>query len=213
MTPSEIEEQARERYNAVGSSFWSQSEVFNLIYNAQMDFCLRTQLLERTFQTNTAIGTQSYPLPSTCMAVKSATWFGVRLTPINSNDDDLLTGFNEATTSSGDPRYFHVWNKDIILRPIPSSVQALKIWTFNIPQTVSAISVIDVAPEFQPWLIDYVVSCMVTKDENMIVAKYFMDLWEKNIINANKIRAKVKNSRGFNFVRGEETTSINFGAV
>ncbi len=209
MTPLQLEQACRERYNAVGSTFWSSSEIFTLIYNAQMDFCNRTHAIESTYQTTTVADTQEYDLPSTVIAVKRATWKGFRLTPINQNDDDLITAFDTDTTSSGDPRYFWVWNNKIVLRPIPSSAETLKIWSHNMPETVSSTSTLDISPAFHTWLIDYVVSFMVAKDENLVLARYYMDLWESNIVKAKNVIARNKRANGFNYVRDEDQIEVS----
>ena len=213
MTPTEIEQAARERYNAVGSTFWSQSEIFNLIYNAEMDFCNRTHCLEKTYQTTTVASTQEYDLPTTALGVKRATWNGFKLTPINFLDDDLITGYDADTTGSGDPRYFWVWERKIVLRPIPSSAQTLKIWTLNYPETVSSTTTLDIDVNFHPWLIDYVTSFMVAKDENYTLAKYYMDLWESHFLHAKNLISRNKTASGFKYVRDEDDTGLSIIGV
>jgi hypothetical protein len=209
MTPTELEQAARERYNSVGSRFWSQNEIFTLIYNAQVDLCNRTFAVEKTYQTTTIAGTQDYDLPSTCIAVKRATFDGFKLEAINFTDDDLITGFEDDTTAQGDSRYFWIWGNSISLRPIPSTAGTLKIWTLNMPATVTSTSTLDVHAKFHPWLIDYVVSFMVAKDENYTLSKYYLELWESNIIKAQDLIRRSKNSRGYNFVRDEDVTGIS----
>jgi hypothetical protein len=213
MTPTELEQACRERYNAVGSRFWSQSEIFTLIYNAQMDLCNRTHPLERTYQVDTVADTQEYDLPSTTLAVKRATWNGFKLESINFMDDDLITGYDADTTASGDPRYFWVWNKVISLRPIPSSVQTLKIWVHSMPSTVSSTSTLDVQVEYHLYLMDYVLSAMVAKDDNIQMAKYYRDLWDVNIGLVKNALSRNKTSKAFNYVRDEDTTGLSIIGV
>jgi hypothetical protein len=213
MTPTEIEQACRERYNAVGSTFWSQSEIFTLIYNAQVDLVNRTHAIEKTYQISTVVGTQEYELPSTCIAVKRATFDGFKLEPINFSDDDLITGYESDTTAQGDSRYFWIWNNAINLRPIPNSIGDLKIWTHNIPSTVTATANLDVHTMFHPWIIDYVVSYMVLKDQNTALSRYYMDLWEGHVIHAKNLISRNKTSKSFNYVRDEDTTGLSIIGV
>ncbi len=204
MTPTEIEQAARERYNAVNSTFWSQSEIFSYIYQAEMDIVNFTQAIERSFQASTVAGQQEYDFPTNTIEIKRITYNGTKLERINFNDDDVITGYDADTTSQGDPRYFYLWNRTIALRPIPSSVGTLKIYTLQYPSTVSSTSTLEIDPIFHTYIIDYVASKMAAKDENFTVAEHYRSEWKEDLIKIKEHIARKRRGDSFNFVRDEE---------
>jgi len=182
MTPTQIETAARRAYNASSSDFWSSSEIYDLIYFAQMDLCRRALVLERNYSTSTVASTQEYAFPDYAHSIKKISCGGFPLTLIDLKEDDQLTNFNTATTQTGTPRYYTVWNRTISLRPIPSSVQTLKIWTYdNAAPLVDSNSTLDVADKYHPDIVEYVIGNMVVKDENYELANWYLGRWENSI--------------------------------
>lgn len=214
MTPSDIETAARRQYNAVGSTFWSQAEIFDLIYFAMMDLADRAHVIEQTYSTTTVASTQDYAFPTNAIGVKRITWYGVPLKKIDFKEDDIVTANNAETTSSGDPRYYFIWNRTISLRPIPSSAQTLKIWVYNQPATLTAISNLDVPLRYHPNIVDYVVGKMVVKDEKYDLSKWYLDRWEMAVKKAMIAIQREKRNDAFAYVKDEnsllDTTVIGF---
>lgn len=207
MTPIEIEQQARERYNAVNSTFWSQSEIFSYIYQAMMDIVNVTGAIERSYTTSTVVGQQEYDYPSNAISIKRVTYNGRKLKLINFTDDDQVTGFDQDDTTQGDPLYYYIWNRSLALRPLPSEVGTLKIWSLNYPDTVSSTSTLELETFFHTYLIDYVVSKMAAKDENATIAEHYRGEWKENLIKIRSHKTSLKRTGGFNFVRDEEATN------
>lgn len=211
MTPLQIEQQARERYNAIGSTFWSQSEIFSYIYQAEMDIVNETTAIERSYETPTVIGQQEYDFPTNAISVKRITYAGRKLKPINFTDDDQITGFDQDITMTGDPLYYYIWNRVIALRPVPSAVDTLKIWTLNYPDTVSSTTTLELEPFFHTYLIDYVVWKIATKDENITIADHYKNEWKEALLKIKMHRNREKRKDAFNFVRDEE--AVNYSNI
>lgn len=177
MTPLEVEQAARERYNAVGETFWSSSEIMDLIYAACLEIATETECIERTYTTTTVAGTQEYPFPDQTIEIKRVTWNGRKLEPINFREDDILTGLNASTTDQGEPAYYAQWNETMVLRPIPNDAQTLKIYSINEPQEVTSTSVLEVPTFSHMRIVNYVLGEMYAKDKDFNSAKYYKDLW------------------------------------
>lgn len=204
MTPTQIETTARQMYNAVGSSFFAPDEILTYIYMAEMDLARRALVIQNVLSTTTVALTRDYALSPNTMMVKKVTWKGTKLTKIDFSEDDLVTGFVEDTTSSGDPRYYSIWEKTLILRPIPASAETLKIWTYDIPSIPAITSTLDVDTRYHPDIIFYVLAQMVTKDEKYNLADRYMQQWETCIARAIKDAAKERRADSFAHVKDEE---------
>lgn len=204
MTPTEIETWARQRYNAVNDTFWSQAEILNYMTGACMRAARRCGLIERTYTTTTVSGTQEYDFPTNAIAIKRVTYNGAKLTPINMREDDAVTGLNMATTSTGTPEYYYIWNYTIALRPIPNAAHTLKIWSLNTPSALSITSTLEIPSQFHEDIIHYINREMALKDSNFNAAKAYGDLWEQSLVEMDKWAKKRKRSDGFATVQDEE---------
>jgi hypothetical protein len=177
MTPSEIENTARLRYNAVGDSFYSQSEIFDMIYAASLELAMEAECIKAIQTTTTVASQQEYAKPTNCISVKRVTYNGYKLQPMDMRDDDALTIYNQATTSTGSPTHYFEWGSSIFLRAIPNDTQTLKIFTINIPSAVSSSSTLDVPARYHMWIVDYLLAMMFAKDSNRAMSAYHLDLW------------------------------------
>ena len=204
MTPTEIETAARNQYNAIGDSFWSQAEILNLIWQACIELADLTKNIERTYTTSTVASQQEYSYPTSTVAIKRITYGGKKLQPITMREDDAITGLNQSTTDEGTPQYYFIWNDTIYLRPIPSAVGTLKIFSINKPQQVTTTSTIEVPDQFHMALVDYILSRMASKDRQLDVAKYYLDLWKETKIEAIKWHKRNKRGDSFASVQDEE---------
>lgn len=205
MTPEDIELAARRRYNAVNDTFWSQQEIFDLIYAACLEVADDAYCIERTYSTSTVAGTQEYDFPTSANAIKRVTWDGKKLTRIDMIEDDLITGLNQDTTDQGDPEYYWIWNNTISLRPVPSSVGTLKIWTYNTPSEITtATQDVEIPDVHHSRLLNFVLSSMAAKDSNYTAAQYYLALWEKDKIKIRQSMRRAKRGDKFTSVKSEE---------
>lgn len=51
MTPTQILTSARNKYNAVGDSFWSDDELLGILYDACVEMTDDADMIERTYST------------------------------------------------------------------------------------------------------------------------------------------------------------------
>lgn len=204
MTPTEIETWARQRYNAIGDTFWSQAEILNYMTGACMRAARRCGLIERTYTSTTVASQQEYDFPTNTIAIKRVTWNGIKLKPITMREDDAVTGLNMTTTATGTPQYYWVWNYTIALRPIPNDAQSLKIWSVNTPSALTITSTLEIPSQFHEDLIHYINREMALKDSNFNAAKSYGELWEQSLIEMDKWQKKRKRTDGFGTVQDED---------
>jgi len=209
MTPSEIELAARQRYNAVNDTFWSQSEIFGLIYAACSEVCSEGYSIERRYSSTTVVGTQEYDFPTNAIAIKRITYNGAKLTKIDMIEDDALTGLNQQTTDQGTPLNYWIWDRTISLRPVPDAAQTLRLWTYNTQGPITDATTTIELPESQhARLINYVLSGMAAKDTNFTAADWYRNLWEKDKIEIRKTMRRIQRADKFTTVKDEDLSIV-----
>jgi hypothetical protein len=192
MTSTEVETAARQQYNAVGDTNWSQSEIMNLIYAACLDMARKSLVIEDIFTASTVASQQEYTYPTNVISIKRVTYAGKRLEKITFREDDYLTGQNQATTATGTPTHYAEFNNTIFLRPMPAEVGTLKVFAYVEPQAVTTTSTLEIPTLFHMDLVDFVLSRMYAKDKDFSSAQYFGDLWKTHVMEARKY-VRIKN--------------------
>lgn len=205
MTPAEVETAARQQYNAVGDTNWSQSEIMTLIYGGCLEMARDCKIIERTYSTTTVASQQEYSFPTNTIGIKRITYNGRKLVKTSFKEDDYLTGNNQASTGEGDVRFYQEWNETIYLRPIPPEALTLKLWCYVEPQAVTTTSTLEVPTQFHLCLVDYVLSRMYAKDKDFASAKYFRDLWDLHLKKAMAWQQKRTKADAFAAVQDEES--------
>lgn len=210
MTPTQIISAARNKYNAIGDSFFSDDEMLDLIYQAQCEMAVAGFIIESTYTTSTVISQQEYTLPSNCIGIKRITYNGKKLKPINFREDDTITGLNASTSDTGTPQYYAEWNDIIYLRPIPDSVGTLKIFSESSPSTLSISSTLEIPDHFHMTIVDFITGQMASKDLNFTLAKMYGDRWEMGKLEAVKWQRKKKRRDSFASVQDEDKSIEGF---
>jgi hypothetical protein len=205
MTPTQILTAAKNRYNAIGDNFWSDDELLGLLYDACLDLTRESFLIERTYSTSTVASQQEYAYPTDTIAIKRITYDGKKLIPITLREDDQITGLDQDTTSTGDPTYYFIWNETISLRPIPSTVGTLKIYSYNEPAELLISSTLEIPTQFHMDTVNYIVSEMAAKDKSFNHAKWYLDKWEKTKLRAKAFARKQKRGDAMAHVQDEES--------
>ena len=209
MTPLEVIAYARQQYNAVNDSFFSDAELYTHVWHAQSRLA-KEKLVENTYETDTVADQQEYTFPTSVIALKRIAWDGKRLTPITFKEDDWLTGFDADTTSAGTPTHYAVFDRVIYLRPTPSAAYTLKLFTFDEPAEVSATSTLDVPEEFHLDLANFVLWKMALKDQNFQAADYYKREWQGDdgesgaVSRARQWTRRRATADGFRVVRDED---------
>lgn len=181
MTPAEILGMARAQYNAVGDTFFGDTELYNLIWRAEMDLGIQTKCLRDIQTTSTVVDQREYARPTNCISVKRIIWNGRKLEPSDFVDDDILTGYTETTSSTGTPLYYQEWKNSIFLRPTPNAVQTLKIYFYMKPTQVTAVTTLEAPEEYQLYIVDFLLYHMFSKDQKDAQSAYHLNNWKDSV--------------------------------
>ena len=208
MTPSDLTEYARQRYNAVNDTFFSDAELYTAIFHAQMELARESRCIRRRYSTTTVVNQQEYQKPTTCFSLKRVTYNGRKVFKINDREDDALTLNNQTTTATGTPQYYWEWDTAIELRPVPDDTQTLMLYTYDIPQTVSAASALDVPDRYHPDMADFLNWQMCVKDKNFDAASQYQQMWAKRVLDAKRHEKLLLRGDAFTHVLDEETLPV-----
>lgn len=208
MTPGDVVTFARQKYNAATDDFFTDSEMYTAIYAAQMELAMETKCIRKVYSTTTVIGQQEYQRPTNAFSIKRITYNGLKLYKITDREDDAITLNNQTTTATGSPQYYSEWDTALELRPVPDTVNALKIYTFDMPGAVSAITTLDVPTRYHPFLAEYLVSQMATKDKNFQAAAQYAQMWAKRVQDAKRYEQKFLRGDAFSHVLDEENLPV-----
>lgn len=205
MTPTEILTSARQRYNAIGDSFFGEDELLNYLYDACLEMNREANLIERTYSTTSVASQQEYAYPGDTALIKRLTYAGKKLKPITMREDDSITGLNQSTVSTGTPQYYFIWNETISLRPIPSTAgDTIKIYAYNEPAALTISSVLEIPTQFHMDLAKYMVMEMAAKDKQFEHADRYERKWEKAVVSAKRWAKKKLRGDSFNVVQDED---------
>ncbi len=162
--------------------------------------------IENTYTTTTVASQQEYEFPTNAIAIKRITWDGKRLDEITFREDDWQTGMNAATTATGTPSSYAVFDRVIYLRPVPSAAYTLKLFTFDQAQEVSSTSTLDLPEDLHLDLVPFLLWHMALKDQNFQAAAAYKDLWDGDqgsVSRAKTWARKRATAGGFRVVRDE----------
>ena len=217
MTPAQVEARARQRYNSVSdTNFFTQAEIFDLIYDAELELSMEALVIENKDATITTVdGTRTYAFPSLTIAIKRIEYDGQKLEKIDFRDDDRLTLSNSAVATKGTPQYYEMFNDVIFLRPVPDSAKTLTIYLYQEPVLLTtAATALSVPTRYHSYLVDFVVSMMAAKDDDLREAAVFYgNKWEANIEKAKKWERKRRRQDSFASVKDEESLGVTIVGV
>lgn len=210
MTPTQIIEGARNKYNATSDNFYSDQELLGVIYQACLELAIETECIERTYETTTVIDQQEYNYPTNIISIKRITYNGRKLEPVTFREDDRLTLYNQATTQSGTPQYYTIFNETIALRPIPDDVQELKVWGTSEPQIIDSIQApLEIPSRFHYGITDFVSAYLAEKDQNFSFATNLLQRWADFKVKAKQDFRRSKRGDSFSHVQSEEALSTS----
>lgn len=201
MTPLEVNTAARQRYNAVGDTFWSDPEIYSLMYQACLELTTRGLIIERVFTSTSVASQQEYDWPTNAISIKRVQYDGRKLMPYTFRDDDVLTFLNQAVTSTGIPTNYAVWNNVFYLRPIPASALTIKVWAYCEPQPITVATTLEIPTEFHMALVNFILSEMSAKNKNYAGAQYYQALWQQDLVRAERLARKKSTGDAFKIVK------------
>lgn len=208
MDLADLLEYSRQQYNSVGDSFFSDAELYRHVWAAQGDLAREALCIERVYTTTTVASQQEYTYPTNTIAIKRVTYGGVKLAPITFLQDDVLTLSNQATSATGTPQYYAIWNETLYLRPIPSTAGTLKIFSYNEPDEVVSGGSLEVPTQYHLGLADYLLWRMAAKDQNYEAANYWRQQWQERVDQAKRAHRKLKRGDSFAMVVDEDAQPI-----
>lgn len=204
MTPAQLNQAIRERYNAVGDSFFNDNMVWDLLYQASLDMANEAFVIENTYTTTSTAGTREYAFPTSTIAIRKVEYDGEKIYPVGIDDDPKTS----TTEVSGTPSCYAIWSDEIILYPTPAtSSVTIEIYTYNEPQAVTSASTLEVPSEYHLYMIDYALAAFYAKDGNFNAAAYYRTLWESHLGKIKRTEAKKRRTDEFVVVRDVEAMS------
>ncbi len=202
MTPLEVNTAARRRYNATGDDFWSDAEIYDIMWQACNELATECLLIENVYTTTSVASQQQYDWPTNAIAIKRITYNGRKLVPITFREDDVLTVLNQNVTTTGTPTSYAVWDNVLYLRALPANTgDTIEVWTYNKPQVISSTSTLEIPSELHMSLVDYILGEMSAKNKNYKGAQYYANRWNGVIARAKKMVRKKLIGDGFQFVK------------
>jgi len=219
VTPQLIEDAARRKYNSVGSTFFAQAEIWDLIYQAELEIARETKMLEgRTVISGGSVAsTQSYAYPTGVLELKRVEYAGVKLKRIDFREDDAITVLNSNTTETGTPVYYYDWDKTIYFRPIPdTSADQIRLYYYKEPIIItSASQTLEIPALFHMSIVDYVTAEMAAKDGNSKASSLYFDKWyDKHLPAMMKWTRKRRTGDSMGVVRDEmDLIGTNLGPL
>lgn len=205
MTPSDLETYVRQRYNAVGDTFFPTAEIMNFFYQGQIELAIETNCIQSTYTTSSVDGQRAYDFPTDAISVRRVEYDGARIYPSDFIDDDVLTGNSPDTTSEGIPQFYQIWGSQIYLRPKPNaSSETIKVYSYDMPSIPTAAGTLDVPSYAHVYLADYALYCMTMQDKNTALADRFLEKWEQNKVMVKKIEASRMVGDSFRVVKDED---------
>lgn len=180
MTPSDLMNYVRQRYNAVGDSFFADGEIYNYFWAGQTELAQETFCIRRTYTTTSVVDQRIYDMPAYTLSLRRVEFDGERIFPNDFLDDDALTGNNPDDDISGTPEHYQIWDSQYYLRPTPSTAATIKLYTYDLPTVPSSVGTLDVPERYHLMLADYALYCMLSKDKNRQMAQDHLALWKEH---------------------------------
>ena len=203
MTPTELETQARSKYNSVNDTFYTSDELYGYADEACRQLAYECEAIEGKHTDSTVSGTQAYDFPDEAIAVRRLTYNGYRLKPITMREDDAITLDNEATTATGTPQFYYQWNRQVYLRPVPDSVGTLQFYTHDVQDPIESTSTLTVPEIFHSEIVNFMLAEMAYKDENESIGDKYLARWEAAKVRIKAHLRKRKRADGFASVQDE----------
>ena len=205
MSPQEFVTATRRKYNSVGSTFYADAEVLDLLYQVEMELATFALTIEATdTSTSTVVGTRSYSLPTRAIAIKRLTYDDQKLKKISFREDDALTLWDEGTSTTGTPYFYELFADSIYLRPVPDAVKTLKFYYFKEPAVITIAETIESPTRYHMAMTDGVVSEMMYKDENPVMGDRYRRKFEEAKKEAKEWQRKRQNRDSLTYVLDED---------
>lgn len=208
MTPTDMVTAARDLYNAVGDTYFSDLQIYNWLTQAANELNTKAMLVEQYTTGATVAAQQIYSYPTNAFSIKRITINGKKIKKITNRDDDAITLSNQTATTMGWPIYYTDWAYQVWLRPIPDGVYTIGWWTFALEPTITAVSTLITPANFHMDLVDYALARMFMKDKNVENVQMHMSNWKEHVRDAVIYQRRLKRTDSFATVQSEDSLPV-----
>lgn len=179
MTPTEVYELVRAQLTEIDPDFWTEQEIYNLLWNAEIVLTTEVGCCETTSLDDTIAATREYDRPANAIKISRVTYDRKKLKKITFTDVDSLEGDTE---DDGEPDYYYEYGKFIGLVPTPTEIKTIKFYYSMIPTKLTNVSTEFTIPEeFSHYLADYALYFAYLKDQQNSTANIHLGLWQNNL--------------------------------
>tara|TARA_R110000796_G_scaffold248508_1_gene375342 strand:- start:1953 stop:2609 length:657 start_codon:yes stop_codon:yes gene_type:complete len=216
-TPSQVQADARRKYNATGDTFFVDDDFYDLIYEAETILAEEALVIEKMYESTSVANQRAYAWPTLAMAIKRIEYDGSKLIYSTFRQDDQETISTTDTTSSGTPTIYQLWERNFYLRVIPdTSALVIKVFTYDRPNLQSSpTSNLDTPEHYRKDIVTYCVANMAMKDGNTAVGQQYFNRWDLAVKRAIRWQAKSRGVDGPKRVKNvdELPQSYSYGLI
>jgi hypothetical protein len=143
-----IREARREVIETVGT-FWSDSEILDLVNRAEADFFNKTRFTDSFSTMSTVAGQRAYTLPNNWVSSRAifvqtndtpAGWRRVKPTNLEKVSQEQPNFLSDETERQGMPNQYWIWNKQMYLSPTPDATYTVAMFHKGKPVKLIAAS-------------------------------------------------------------------------
>lgn len=180
-----------------------------------MQLAREARCIERVYSTTSVASQQQYALPTYTLDVVQVRYDGEKIQPQTMREDDVRTGNDSSTTTTGTPEAYFFFANTLYFREIPdTSSLTIQVWVHAFPQAVSANSTLEVPEEYHNDIINYVVEQMALKEKNFELANYYGQKWQIAVAKAIRDQRRKRRGDAPTYVQDVEWLTQNtFGVV
>lgn len=204
MTPTEILDAARDLYNASGDTYFSDTQMYNWLWNGCHEMARKAWLIENIYTSTTVASQQGYSYPDYTLAIKRVTCDGRKLKRITGREDDSISLSNAATLTTGLPQYYTDFDNVIYLRAVPDDAYTLEIWSYDDHPVIAAASTILLPTLFHMDLVDYLLYRMFAKDKDITNSMAAKADWQQHVVDAVAFQRRKRRTDSFATVQSED---------
>ena len=183
LSPSGIVSIVRSQLYDSSQSFWSDTDIYNYLTQAQNIVASVTSSLKTSSVVSGVAGQRTYLRPSNAIDIYRITWNNYPLTKIDINEIDRIEGTSyNFVASSGNCEYYYEDGNSIGLSPVPNESKDILVYYSFVPTPLTASSTtFSIPDEYVYDLIEYALYRAYSKDDNDGRAMNYKRLWDMNL--------------------------------
>jgi len=180
MTLDQFITAVRNRHRAIGDTNWSDPEIADLLTHRINESLIHTGLLQDTDASDVTVASQqAYTIPTDAIHILIVNVNGEMLQEITFRDwEAQKTG---GTTTTGKPIQYIVWNREILMVPVPSVAgQTITYYYEKQHPYIDTVTqtTIDLPSAIHGNYISPVLADMFAKDLNQPLAQFYEQKWQ-----------------------------------